>query len=100
VTQLQGLSPVLYGRTLLAELESVTTTTDLNVSLVKSEMREKSGFDAATLENNWGIVIEATKRTRLVTTQRGIRRMIHPNLTKRYKTNDRQLRYRRLPVTM
>jgi hypothetical protein len=26
--------------------------------------------------------------------------MIHPSLTKRYKTNDRQLRYRRLPVTM
>jgi hypothetical protein len=35
-----------------------------------------------------------------VTTQRGIRRMVHPSLTKRYKTNDRQLRYRRLPVTM
>jgi hypothetical protein len=35
-----------------------------------------------------------------VTTQRGVRRMIHPSLTKRYKTNDSQLRYRRLPVTM
>jgi hypothetical protein len=63
-------------------------------------MRHKWGFDAATLAKNWGIGIEAAKRTRLVTTQRGIRRMIHPSLTKRYKTNDRQLRYRRLPVTM
>jgi hypothetical protein len=26
--------------------------------------------------------------------------MIHPSLTKRYKTNDRQLQYLRLPVTM
>jgi hypothetical protein len=26
--------------------------------------------------------------------------MMHPSLTKRYKTNDRQLRYRRLPFTM
>jgi hypothetical protein len=26
--------------------------------------------------------------------------MIHPSLTKIYKMNDRQLRYRRLPVTM
>jgi hypothetical protein len=26
--------------------------------------------------------------------------MIHPSLTKRYKTSDRQLRYRRLPVTI
>jgi hypothetical protein len=63
-------------------------------------MREKAGVDAAILANNWGIGIEAAKRTRLVTTQRGIRRMIHQILTKRYKTNDRQLEYRRLPVTM
>jgi hypothetical protein len=70
------------------------------VSLVKSEIRDKAGVDAATLANNWGIGIEAAKRTRLVTTQRGIRRMIHPSLKKWYKTNDRQLRYRRLPVTI
>jgi hypothetical protein len=63
-------------------------------------MRYKAGVDAATLANNWVIGIEAAKMTRLVTTQRGIRRMIHPNLKKRYKTNDRQLLYRRLPVIM
>jgi hypothetical protein len=63
-------------------------------------MRDKAGVDAATLANNWGIGIEAAKRTRLVTTKRGIRRMIHPSLTKRYTTNDRQLWYRRLPVKM
>jgi hypothetical protein len=63
-------------------------------------MRDKAGVDAETLANNWGIGIEAAKSTRLVTTQRGIRRMIHPSLTKRYKTNDRQLRYRRMSVTM
>jgi hypothetical protein len=97
--KLQDLSPVLDDGTLLAELESVTTTTDLNVSLVKYEMRDKAGVDAATLATDWGIGIEAAKMTRLVTTQRGIRRMIHPSLTKRYITNDRQLRYRRLSVT-
>jgi hypothetical protein len=70
------------------------------VSLVKSEMRDKAGVDAATLAKNWRIGIEAAKRKRLVTTQREIRRMIHPSLTKRYKTNDRQLRYCRLHVTM
>jgi hypothetical protein len=73
---------------------------NLNISLVKSEMRDKAGVDAATLANNWGIGIEAAKRTRLVTTKRGIRRMIHPSLTKRYNANDRQLRYSRLPVTI
>jgi hypothetical protein len=79
----------------LAELDD--NNLNLNVSLVKSEMRDKGGIDAATLAKNWGIGIEAAKRTRLVTTQMGIRRMVHPSLTKRYKTNDRQLRY---PVTM
>jgi hypothetical protein len=87
--KLQDLSPVLDDGTLLAELDNITT--NLNVSLVKSEMRDKAGVDAATLAKNWGIGIEAAKRTRLVTTQRGIRRMIHPSLTKRYKTNDRKL---------
>jgi hypothetical protein len=89
---------VLDDGTLLAELDN--NNLNLNVSMVKSEMRDKCGIDAATLAKNWGIGIEAAKRTRLVTTQRGIRRMIHPSLTKIYRTNDRQLRYRRLPVTM
>jgi hypothetical protein len=35
-----------------------------------------------------------------VTTQRGVRKMIHPSMNKRYKTNDRQLIYRCLPVTL
>jgi hypothetical protein len=46
-------------------------------------MRDKAGVDAANLAKNWGIGIEAAKRKLLVTTQRGIRRMIHPSLTKR-----------------
>jgi hypothetical protein len=82
----------------LAELDDINT--NLNISLVKSEMRDKPGVDAATLANNWGIVLEAVKRKPIVTTQRGVRIMINPSLTKRYKTNYRQLRYRRLPVTM
>jgi hypothetical protein len=96
--KLQDLSSVLDAGTLLAELDDINM--NLNISLVKSEMRDKAGVDAATLAKNWGIGLEAAKRTRLVTTQRGIRKMIHPSLTKRYNTNDRQLRYRRLPFIM
>jgi hypothetical protein len=95
--KLQDLSTVLDDGTLLAELDEANS--NLNVSMVKSKMRDKGGIDAATLANSWGIGIEAAKRTRLVTTQRGIRRMLHPSLTKRYKTNDRHLRYHLLPVT-
>jgi hypothetical protein len=29
-----------------------------------------------------------------VTTQRGVKRIIHPSLSVRFRTNDRQLRYR------
>jgi hypothetical protein len=62
-------------------------------------MRYGGGVDVATLAKNFGIGIEATKRTRLVTTQRGVKRIIHPHLSVRLRPNDRQLRYRRLPVT-
>jgi hypothetical protein len=96
--KLQDLSSVLDGGTLLAELDD--NNLNLNISLVKSEMRDKAGVDAATLAKNCGIGIEAAERTRLVTTLRGIRKIIHPSSTKRYKTNGRQLRYHRLPVTM
>jgi hypothetical protein len=98
--KLQDLSDVLDEGTLLEELHGLATTKDLNMSLVNSEMRDKTGVDAVALANNWGIGIEAAKRTCLMTTQRGIRRIIHPSLNKWYNTNDRQLRYRRLPVTM
>jgi hypothetical protein len=80
--KVQDLSPDLDDKTLLADLDNFTTTTDWNVSLVKSEMRDKAGVDAAILAKNWGIGIEVSKRTRLVTTQRGVRRMIHPSLIK------------------
>jgi hypothetical protein len=96
--KLQDFSAVLDGGTLLAELDD--NSLNFNISLVKSEMRDKAGVDAATLAKNWGIGLEAAKRTRLVTTQRGIIRMIHPSLTKRYKTNERHVRYHRLPVTI
>jgi transcription initiation factor TFIIIB Brf1 subunit/transcription initiation factor TFIIB len=79
--KLQDLSAVLDDGTLLAEFDD--NNLNLNVSLVKSEMRDKGGIDAETLAKNWGIGIEAAKRTRLVTTQRGIRRMVHRSLTKR-----------------
>jgi hypothetical protein len=96
--KLQDLSSLLDDGILLAELDD--NNLNLNVSLFKSEMRYKGGIDAATLAKTWGIGIEAAKRTRIVTTQRGTRRRVQPSLTKRYKTHDRELRYRRLQVTM
>jgi hypothetical protein len=72
--KLQDLSSVIHDGTLLEELDD--NNLNLNILLVTSEMRDKAGVDAATLANKWGIGLEAAKRISLVTTQRGIRRMI------------------------
>jgi hypothetical protein len=99
-TKLQDLSAVLDHSTLLAELKHNVNIVAMNVSSVHATMRGKGGVDAVTLAKNFGIGIEAAKRTCLVSTHGRVRKMIHPSLNKRYKTNDRQLIYRRLPVTL
>jgi hypothetical protein len=61
---------------------------------------QRQGITAEQLATNWGIGFEAAQRTLKVTTQRGICTFPHPSLTRRYPTNDRQLRYRRLPFDL
>ena len=55
-------------------------------------------FDPTILARNWGIDLTTARRTVGVTTQRGVRTVLHPTLSRRFRTNDRQLRYRRLPI--
>jgi hypothetical protein len=50
------------------------------------------------LATNWGINARTATRTVRATTQRGIRTVLHPTPSHRFRTNDRQLRYRRLPI--
>ena len=49
------------------------------------------------LSRKWGISPDKTLRTVRCTTQRGLRNTSQHSLTKRIPTNDRGLRYRRLP---
>jgi hypothetical protein len=72
---------------------------EVNMSSLTAYMRDVGGVDVATLAKNFGIGIETAKRTRLVNTKRGVKRMIHPSLSVRFSTNDRHMRYLRLPVT-
>jgi hypothetical protein len=58
--------------------------------------RRKDRVDASILARNWGLGLEAAAKTVQVTTQRGARTTLHPSLTRRAKTNDRHIRYRRL----
>ena len=60
----------------------------------------KPRLDAQLLARKWGIGLDAAKRTIRATTSRGIRSVLDPTISRRYPTNDRQLRYRRLPLEM
>jgi hypothetical protein len=97
--KLQALSFKLDYSSLLQEMTSHVHIYEVNMSSLTADMHDGGGVDVATLAKNFGIGIEAAKRTRLVTTQRGVKRMIHPSLSVRFRTNERQLRYCRLPVT-
>jgi hypothetical protein len=97
--KLQALSLTLDDSSLLQEMTSHVHISEVNMSSLAADMRDGGGVDVATLAKNFGIGIETAKRTRLMTTQRGGKRMIHPLLSVRFRTNDRQLRYLRLHVT-
>ena len=56
----------------------------------------KKGIIHQTLSKNWMVSPETALRTVNRTTQRGIREVLHPSLSRCWITNDRQLRYLRL----
>ena len=53
--------------------------------------------DAQALSRRWMIPLHRAKNTVRKTTQRGVRKFMSPNRAVRFPTNDRMLRYRRLP---
>ena len=91
---LSEISHVLEPRLFLHDLESSRM-----IATVKS-ISQRPGIDAETLSRNWGIGLASARRTLEATTQRGVRTVLHPTMSRRFRTNDRQLRYRRLPVDM
>jgi len=59
--------------------------------------RTTPGIDFLTLARRWGISPDAARQTLSRTTQRGVRTCLNPTLSRRFPTNDRMLRYNRLP---
>jgi hypothetical protein len=91
---LRGVSPTLCDDTFVSDMQDA-----IQISSISSVKATTQGYlDPQTLADNWGIGIETAKRTLKVTTQCGVRTVPHPTLSRRFRTNDRQLRYRRLPV--
>ena len=60
----------------------------------------RRGTQPGQLATRWGIGVDTARRTIDATTQRGVRTVSHPSLSRRFRTNDRQLRYRRLTATV
>ena len=53
--------------------------------------------DALALSKRWGIPYERAKTTVRRTTQRGVRHCSEPSISRRFPTNDKMMRYPRLP---
>lgn len=68
-------------------------SSNVRVCQVKSKPRQK--IDPEKLAARWGIGVDVATRTIERTTQRGVRTQVG-NLWRRFPTNDRMLRYRRL----
>jgi hypothetical protein len=69
--KLQALSLTLDDSSLLQAMTSHVHMSEVNMSSLTADMRDGGGVDVSTLAKNFGIGIEAAKRTHLVTTQRG-----------------------------
>jgi hypothetical protein len=90
---LTEISSTLEHETFASALSS-----QCRISSVNS--RERQTMSPEKLANNWGIGLEAAKRTIEKTTQRGIRSVANPSISRRFRTNDRSLRYRRLKTNV
>ena len=62
---------------------------------IQSNKRKK--IDGYTLARRWSISSEKSIASVKNTTQRGFRSVMHPTLSRRYPTNNRMLRYKRMP---
>ena len=91
---LLDISPTLCDHSLASEMKAAVNVSSIHVA------QRRNGIDASKLASNFGIGLDTARKTLEVTTQRGIRSVLNPTLTRRFRTNDRQLRYRRLAVDM
>jgi hypothetical protein len=70
-----------------------------DVCCVHTGKRQRA-VDYVTLAHRWHIPLHKAKPTVQRTMQRGVRTVLHPTLSRRFRTNDRMLCYRRLPCNL
>jgi hypothetical protein len=69
-------------------------------ALVMRAVKPRYSIQPSVLAKNWNIGLKTAKCTLEATLQRAVRMTLHPTLSRRFRTNDRQLRYRRLAHDM
>ena len=69
-------------------------------SLGKVQSTKGKKVNSETLSKMWNIDQRKALNTVKQTTQRGVRTCLHPPLSRRFPTNDRMMRYKRLPHTV
>ena len=82
---------------------SLALNGQVQVSGIVSGVNTRKGKAEVTpyyLAKRWNIISKTAKRTLLKTTQRGLRNSRSPMLSQWYSSNDRMLRYMRLPVDL
>ena len=62
--------------------------------------KQQGAVEYIALANCWQIPLHKAKNTVERTMQRGMRTVLHPILSRRFCTNDRMLRYCRLPCNL
>ena len=77
-------------------LEKTVKISVLSMNALSSQ-KDRRTITAQQLAKNWKISLSAAEKTASATTQYGIRSIANPSLSRRFRTNDRQLRYRRIP---
>jgi hypothetical protein len=92
--EIMQVSIIHNGENLLHQLDS-----HVRVSSIQSSSRSNA-VTAEQLSKRWNIGLDKAKKTLLVTTQRGTRTVAYPSMDARFRTNDRQLRYRRLKTAL
>ena len=102
----QGEQPAIYFGLALASTVNTPTSRiaskgkkPVSVKVLNASSR-RNPLSPQILARRWGTHIETAKRTLDATTQRGVRSVLNPTMTRRYRTNDRHLRYRRLSHDM
>ena len=84
-----------YDATDVMENDNLVTALEsqIQISLVLIGTVRKLSIEPIVLAKRWGITPEKAQNTIQATTQRGIHTMLYPSLSRRFRTNDRNLRY-------